>query len=288
MESVTRRKPEWLKVKLPKGVLPCSVQTSLGQHKLNTICVSGRCPNQAECWGNGTATFMIGGSICTRSCKFCNVTTGRPKPLDENEPENVAKSIEELGIKHAVITSVDRDDLPDGGAAHWVATVAAIKRRTPHVTMELLIPDFRGDLSLVDLIIKMEPDVISHNLETVRRLSDSVRCTAKYQTSLKVLEHIANSGIVAKSGIMLGLGETKEEILHTMDDLLSVGCEVMTIGQYLQPDLNNIPVVEYITPECFNEYYRVARRKGFREVASAPLVRSSYMAHNHIRKSAHL
>lgn len=288
MDKPTRRKPEWLKVRLPKGVMPCSVQHALNKNRLHTICVSGRCPNQAECWSCGTATFMIGGNICTRSCKFCNVPTGRPLPLDPSEPEGVAHSIEELAIRHAVITSVDRDDLRDGGAAHWVEVVRAIRRRTPQVTMELLIPDFKGELQLVDQIIAESPEVISHNLETVRRLSNSVRCTAKYDTSLRVLERIAQSGIVAKSGIMLGLGETHEEILETMDDLLAVGCEVMTIGQYLQPDLKNLPVEAYIHPDQFAEYGRIARSKGFREVASAPLVRSSYQAHNHLRKNVNL
>lgn len=280
----SRRKPEWLKIKIPKGQTSFHVRSIIHSNHLNTICTSGRCPNQAECWSCGTATFMIGGNICTRNCRFCNVTKGKPLPLDSNEPQNVAASIAGLKLKHAVITSVDRDDLPDYGASHWVKVITAIKEQSPMTTMEVLIPDFQGNLDLVDRIIEAEPDVISHNLETVRSLSDQIRCKATYETSLAVIKRIADSGIVAKSGIMLGLGELPEEIIQTMDDLRSVGCEVMTIGQYLQPAEKNIEVKEYIHPDQFDEYRQIALNKGFRHVESAPLVRSSYHAERHVRK----
>lgn len=280
----SRRKPEWLKIKIPKGQTSFHVRSIIHSNHLNTICTSGRCPNQAGCWSCGTATFMIGGNICTRNCRFCNVTTGKPLPLDSNEPQNVAASIAGLKLKHAVITSVDRDDLPDYGASHWVKVITAIKEQSPMTTMEVLIPDFQGNLDLVDRIIEAEPDVISHNLETVRSLSDQIRCKATYETSLAVIKRIADSGIVAKSGIMLGLGELPEEIIQTMDDLRSVGCEVMTIGQYLQPAEKNIEVKEYIHPDQFEEYRQIALNKGFRHVESAPLVRSSYHAERHVRK----
>lgn len=280
----SRRKPEWLKIKIPKGQTSFHVRSIIHSNHLNTICTSGRCPNQAECWSCGTATFMIGGNICTRNCRFCNVTTGKPLPLDSNEPQNVAASIAGLKLKHAVITSVDRDDLPDYGASHWVKVITAIKEQSPMTTMEVLIPDFQGNLDLVDRIIEAEPDVISHNLETVRSLSDQIRCKATYETSLAVIKRIADSGIVAKSGIMLGLGELPEEIIQTMDDLRSVGCEVMTIGQYLQPAEKNIEVKEYIHPDQFEGYRQIALNKGFRHVESAPLVRSSYHAERHVRK----
>lgn len=280
---ISRRKPEWLKIKLPKGALATEVMHNISDNNLHTICTSGRCPNQGECWSCGTATFMIAGNICTRSCKFCNVTTGKPMPLDIDEPKNVANAVKNLNIKHVVLTSVDRDDLPDYGAAHWVNVIKTIKEMNPTVTMEVLIPDFNGKTELVDLIIEAKPEVISHNMETVRSLSDSVRSKAKYDTSLSVIKHIASSGVIAKSGIMLGLGETKEEILQTMDDLRSVGCSVMTIGQYLQPSKENIEVKEYIHPDTFNEYKEIGLSKGFKHVESSPLVRSSYRAEKHIK-----
>ncbi|MGL4779833.1 MAG: lipoyl synthase [Bacteroidales bacterium] len=280
----SRRKPEWLKIRIPKGHTSFHVRSIIHSNHLNTICTSGRCPNQAECWSCGTATFMIGGNICTRNCRFCNVTTGKPLPLDSQEPQNVATSIAELQLKHAVITSVDRDDLPDYGVSHWVQVIKAVRQQSPSTTMEVLIPDFQGDLQLIDQIIEASPDVISHNLETVRSLSDTIRCKATYDTSLEVIKHIAQSGIVSKSGIMLGLGETREEILQTMDDLLAVGCEVMTIGQYLQPAEKNIEVKEYIHPDQFEEYQQIGIGKGFRHIESAPLVRSSYHAERHVRK----
>lgn len=250
---------------------------------MHTICTSGMCPNQGECWGAGTATFMIGGDVCTRSCKFCNVATGRPAPLDPREPENIANSVKLLELKHAVITSVDRDDLEDLGAGHWVRVIEAVKRENPNTTMEVLIPDFQGRRELVQQVIDVRPEVISHNLETVRRLSDSVRSRAKYDISLEVIRQVSESGIVSKSGIMLGLGETREEILQTMDDLRAAGCKVMTIGQYLQPTSANLEVKEYVTPEIFEEYGRIGLEKGFRHVESGPLVRSSYHAEKHVK-----
>ncbi len=277
-----RRKPEWLKIQLPMGQLSVEVMNTIRNNQLNTICTSGRCPNQGECWGCGTATFMIGGNICTRSCRFCNVTTGHPAPLDPAEPDHVAESVKALKLKHVVITSVDRDDVEDLGASHWVKVIESVKRENPNTTMEVLIPDFQGRPELVAQVIAAKPEVISHNLETVRRLSDSVRSRAKYDTSLQVLKQIADSGIVAKSGIMLGLGETREEILETMDDLRAIGCRVMTIGQYLQPTAKNIEVKEYIRPEVFEEYKTIGLEKGFSFVESGPLVRSSYHAERHV------
>ena len=248
-----RRKPDWLKIKLPKGFKTSQVVGLLNEKHLHTICSSGMCPNRAECWGSGTATFMIGGNICTRNCKFCNVPTGKPLPLDPKEIEEIVDSIKQLNLKHIVITSVDRDDLADLGAAHWALMIRRLKQECPGVTMEVLIPDFQGKLELVDMVIAERPDVISHNLETVRRLTPEVRTFATYENSLKVIRHIASKGIRSKSGIMLGLGETRDEILETMDDLLSAGCEVMTIGQYLQPTKNNYPLQEYVHPDTFAE-----------------------------------
>ncbi|MCM1168441.1 MAG: lipoyl synthase [Bacteroides sp.] len=280
----SRRKPDWLKIKLPMGELSRKVQDTINSNNLHTICTSGRCPNQGECWGCGTATFMIGGDICTRGCRFCNVTTGKPLPLDPEEPQHIADSISLLQLKHAVITSVDRDDLPDLGANHWAQVIRAVKQKNPQVSMEVLIPDFQSRTELIDLVIAQKPEVISHNMETVRRLTPSIRSKATYDGSLQVIGHIAKSGITAKSGIMLGLGETRGEILQVMDDLLSVGCSVMTIGQYLQPTAQNVEVQEYVTPETFAEYARIGKEKGFRCVESGPLVRSSYHAERHVCK----
>lgn len=277
-----RRKPEWLKIKLPRGFKTSQVVGLLNDKHLHTICSSGMCPNRGECWGRGTATFMIGGNICTRNCRFCNVTSGRPLPLEEREIEEIVESVKKLGLKHVVITSVDRDDLPDLGAGHWARMIRRLKEECPGVTMEVLIPDFKGRLDLVDMVIAERPDVISHNMETVRRLTPEVRTFATYDTSLSVIGHIAKSGIRSKSGIMLGLGETEAEILQTMDDLLAVGCEVMTVGQYLQPTKENYPLQAYITPEKFAEYGEIGRRKGFRHIESAPMVRSSYHAEKHV------
>ncbi len=277
-----RRKPDWLKIKLPKGFKTSQVVGLLNEKHLHTICSSGMCPNRAECWGSGTATFMIGGNICTRNCKFCNVPTGKPLPLDPKEIEEIVDSIKQLNLKHIVITSVDRDDLADLGAAHWALMIRRLKQECPGVTMEVLIPDFQGKLELVDMVIAERPDVISHNLETVRRLTPEVRIFATYENSLKVIRHIASKGIRSKSGIMLGLGETRDEILETMDDLLSAGCEVMTIGQYLQPTKNNYPLQEYVHPDTFAEYGRIGKEKGFRHIESSPMVRSSYHAERHV------
>lgn len=279
-----RRKPDWLKIKLPMGKLSVEVLNTVRGNELHTICTSGKCPNQGECWGCGTATFMIGGDVCTRACKFCNVKTGNPAPLNPEEPQNTAKSVKLLGLKHAVITSVDRDDMEDLGAAHWVKVIQAVKNLNPDTTMEVLIPDFQGRSELVRMVIEAAPEVISHNLETVLRLSDSVRSRAKYDLSLQVIRQVSEAGIVSKSGIMLGLGETREEVLQTMDDLRSVGCHVMTIGQYLQPTVRNIEVKEYIRPEVFEEYKTIGLSKGFTHVESGPLVRSSYHAERHVRK----
>lgn len=279
----SRRKPDWLKIKLPMGELSVEVMQAIRDHTLNTICTSGRCPNQGECWGCGTATFMIGGEICTRACKFCNVKTGHPQALDPREPEHLAQTVRLLKLKHAVITSVDRDDVEDLGAGHWVQVIQAVRRENPAVTLEVLIPDFQGKRILIQQVIDTRPEVISHNLETVRRLSPHVRSRATYETSLQVVKQVSEAGIVAKSGIMLGLGEKREEILETMDDLRSVGCQVMTIGQYLQPTAKNLEVQEYIRPEVFEEYKTIGLAKGFTHVESAPLVRSSYHAERHCK-----
>lgn len=277
-----RRKPDWLKIKLPKGFKTSQVVGLLNKHGLNTICSSGMCPNRGECWGRGTATFMIGGNVCTRNCRFCNVTTGKPGPLDRKEIEDICESVKNLNLKHIVITSVDRDDLPDYGASHWVSLIEKLKTECPGTTMEVLIPDFHGRTDLLDMIIEKKPEVISHNLETVRRLTPEVRCFATYEMSLKVIEHIAKSGIRSKSGIMLGLGETQEEVFQTMDDLRNVGCEVITIGQYLQPSKDHYPLQDYITPEKFKFYEEEGKKRGFRHIESAPMVRSSYHAEKHV------
>lgn len=282
MKNFYHRKPDWLKIKLPHGVKSAQVCGNLNGRGLHSICESGLCPNRGECWSNGTATFMIGGDVCTRNCKFCNVTTGRPRPLDEKEIDSIVKAVQDLKLRHVVLTSVDRDDLPDYGAAHWAATIRRIKEECPGVTMEALVPDFNGRLDLLDLVIAERPEVISHNMETVRRLTPDVRCHATYDCSLNVIQHIAASGITAKSGIMLGLGETPEEILETMDDLRAVGCNVMTIGQYLQPTEHHYQVREYIHPDVFEEYRKLGLEKGFKHVESAPLVRSSYHAERHV------
>jgi len=276
------RKPEWLKTKLPEGKQYVQVRDIVRGHKLHTICESGHCPNIADCWGRGTATFMILGEICTRSCKFCNVKTGKPLPVDQEEPLRIAESVHKMNIKHCVITSVDRDDLKDGGAGIWAQTIREIQRLNPETTIETLIPDFNGREDLINQIIVAAPEVISHNLETVRRLAPQVRSRAKYDISLRVIRHISKSGLVSKSGIMLGLGETEEEIYETMDDLISAGCKVFTIGQYMQPTRTHLEVSEYIKPEVFEKYKRKGLEKGFRVVESSPLVRSSYKAEKHI------
>jgi len=273
-----KQKPDWLKIKLPSGDNYRKVKGIVNEHHLNTICTSGKCPNMGECWNNGTATFMILGEICTRACKFCATMTGKPVAPDPNEPNNVAESIKLMQLQHAVITSVDRDDLDDLGAQHWANTITTLKEKCPEVTMEVLIPDFQGKEELIQIVIDAKPNVISHNLETVRRLTKQTRSRADYDTSLKVLKQIADSSCVAKSGIMVGLGETDEEVYELMDDLRAVGCEMITIGQYLQPSAKHLEIVDYITPKTFLEYRKAGLEKGFRIVESAPLVRSSYHA----------
>lgn len=285
MEQVKKRrvaKPDWLKIQLPNTSDYQWMNKTIRDHKLHTICTSGKCPNAAECWSAGTATFMILGDICTRACKFCNVKTGKPEAVDFKEPLRIARSIKIMQLRHAVITSVDRDDLPDGGAGVWVETILKVKELNPAITMEVLIPDFQGTTSLVQQVIDAQPEVISHNVETVRRLTPQIRSRAKYDVSLDVLRYIAQAGVVAKSGLMLGLGEQPEEVLETMDDLAAVGVSVLTIGQYLQPSNQHLPVQEYVTPEQFKFYEEEGLKRGFKYVESGPLVRSSYHAEKHI------
>lgn len=276
------KKPEWLKIRLRGNEHFAETKRIVESHCLHTICTSGKCPNMGECWSRGTATFMIAGEICTRSCRFCNTLIGKPLPLDPREPGRVAESVRLMQLKHAVVTSVDRDDLPDLGAGHWAATIREIKAVNPGTSLEVLIPDFQGRLDLVDLVIDAHPEIISHNMETVRRISPTVRSAAKYETSLAVLRHIAERGVTAKTGIMVGLGETEEEVWELMDDVLNQGVRILTIGQYLQPSRKNIPVSEYIHPDQFAAYREKALEKGFRHVESAPLVRSSYHAEKHV------
>lgn len=276
------KKPNWLRVKLPIGENYKKVRKLVDDNNLHTICQSGNCPNMGECWGAGTATFMIMGNTCTRSCGFCAVSTGKPSALDEWEPVKVAKSIKTMEVKHAVITSVDRDDLPDGGADHWVKTIEAVRRISPGTTMETLIGDFMGDWDALQKVITAAPEVVSHNIETVRRLTKEVRIQAKYDRSLELLLRLKQGGMRTKSGFMLGLGETEEEILETIDDLASVKVDIVTIGQYLQPTPNHLSIAEFITPEKFEEYRQYALSKGFKHVESSPLVRSSYHAEKHI------
>lgn len=276
------RKPKWLRVKLPTGETFRNVRKIVDEHELHTICESGSCPNMGECWGAGTATFMILGNICTRSCGFCAVQTGRPEAVDEFEPGRVARSIRLMGVKHAVITSVDRDDLKDGGANIWAQTVRAVRAQSPGTTMETLIPDFAGIWENLKIVTDVAPEIVSHNLETVRRLTKSVRIQAKYDRSLEALFRIKKAGMRTKSGVMLGLGETHEEVIETLQDLRSVGVDIVTLGQYLQPTPKHLPVAEFVTPERFDEYKRIGIEMGFRYVESGPLVRSSYHAEKHI------
>ncbi|MDP4833371.1 MAG: lipoyl synthase [Schleiferiaceae bacterium] len=277
------RKPNWLRVKLPTGTNYRAVRNVVDQYKLHTICESGRCPNMGECWGEGTATFMILGNICTRSCGFCNVATGRPLPVDWDEPDRVARSIQRMKIKHAVLTSVDRDDLADGGSIIWAETVAAVRRLSPGTTMETLIPDFRGITDQIDRIVEAAPEVVSHNMETVRRLTRQVRIQAQYDRSLEVLRYLKANGVNrTKTGIMLGLGETEDELYQTLDEVRSVGVDVVTLGQYLQPSARHLPVQRFVEPEEFERLGAYARTLGFRHVESSPLVRSSYHAERHV------
>ena len=276
------KKPDWLRVKLPIGKEYLEVRKLVDTHKLHTICESGNCPNMGECWGAGTATFMILGNICTRSCGFCAVATGRPLPVDLEEPARVAESVRLMKVKHCVITSVDRDELKDGGSIIWAETVNKIREVSPGTTMETLIPDFQGKWENLQRIIDVVPEIVSHNLETVQRLTKQVRIQAKYDRSLEVLKRLKEAGIKTKSGIMLGLGETEDEIFETMDDLVAVGLDILTMGQYLQPTTKHLAVQKFVRPEDFARYKDIALAKGFRYVESGPLVRSSYHAEKHI------
>lgn len=276
------RLPRWMKMKMPSGEDYSRVKNLVARHGLHTICSSGNCPNIGECWNRGTATFMILGDICTRSCKFCGVKSGRPLPADRAEPGRVAESVRLMGLRHCVITSVDRDDLEDQGAGIWADTIREVKRLNPETRVEVLIPDFRGDAALIAQVVAAGPDVVSHNLETVERLTPLIRSVARYRRSLEVIAIIAASGKVPKSGIMLGLGETRDEVLQTMDDLLEAGCRVLTIGQYLAPTRDHLPVAEYFPPEVFEELRMTGLARGFSFVESSPLVRSSYHAEDHV------
>lgn len=283
MEETTRiKKPKWLRVKLPTGENYRKVRGLVDEHKLHTICESGSCPNMGECWGEGTATFMILGNVCTRSCGFCGVQTGKPEPVDMFEPGRVANSVKIMGVKHAVITSVDRDDLKDGGSEIWAQTVRAIRQQSPGTTLETLIPDFAGYWDNLQVIIDVAPEIVSHNLETVRRLTKQVRIQAKYDRSLEVLFRLKKGGMRTKSGVMLGLGETEQEVIETMQDLRAVNVDILTLGQYLQPTPKHLPVAEFIEPEQFAFYQKLGLEMGFRFVESGPLVRSSYHAEKHL------
>ncbi len=278
-----QKKPEWIRVKLPTGKKYTELRGLVDKYKLNTICTSGSCPNMGECWAEGTATFMILGNICTRSCGFCGVQTGRPSAVDWAEPEKVANSIKIMKIKHAVLTSVDRDDLKDMGSIIWAETVNAVRRISPGTTLETLIPDFQGNTRNIDRIIEVAPEVVSHNIETVRRLTRKVRVQAKYDTSIEVLRYLKDQGVNrTKSGIMLGLGETEDEVKDALHDLREAQVDVVTIGQYLQPSKKHLPVKQFITPDVFKKLEVFALDLGFRHVESGPLVRSSYKAHKHI------
>src|SRR5450759_1834603 len=278
-----RHLPGWLKMQRASGESYSMVKHIVAENHLNTICTSGNCPNIGECWNRGTATFMILGDICTRACKFCATKTGRPLPPDPHEPDRLAESIKVMQLKHCVITSVDRDDLPDGGASVWAATIKKIKEVNPDITMETLIPDFDGNNEFIQMIIDAGPDVISHNVETVKRLTPVIRTKAKYERSLDVINYISGKGKTAKSGFMLGLGEKEDEIIQTISDLYDSGCKILTIGQYLRPGSAYMDVEEFITPEKFEEYRIIALRLGFSFVESSPLVRSSFHAENHIK-----
>ncbi|MBR8713499.1 lipoyl synthase [Porphyromonas levii] len=286
------RKPAWLKISIASTDNYAGTSETIKEAALHTICSSGRCPNQAECWSRGTATFMIGGNECTRSCRFCGTPSCKnPAPLDPDEPRRVAESVRRMGLKYAVITSVDRDDLPDGGAAHWAETVREIRRLSPNTTIEVLIPDFQGDLTALDAVLESKPDVVGHNMETVKRLTPTVRHRATYDTSLKVLKHIADSGFITKTGIMVGLGETPEEVEELLRDCYSVEVSSLTIGQYLRPSKQNIAVEEYVHPDQFRRYKEIGEALGLSHVESGPLVRSSYKADQQFevaKKSIHL
>lgn len=278
-----RRLPHWMKMKMPKGENYSRVKNIVSRNHLHTICSSGNCPNIGDCWSRGTATFMILGDICTRSCKFCGVKTGRPLAPDCDEPDRVAESVRMMKLKHCVLTSVDRDDLDDGGAEIWSLTIERIKLLNNGITIEALIPDFKGNKKSLQQIVDAGPEIISHNLETVERLTPAIRSVAKYSRSLDVLKYLADSGARVKSGIMVGLGEKEEEIYQTMQSVLQTGCRIFTIGQYLQPSLNHMPVAAYVPPAAFEKYKTVGLNMGFEIVESSPLVRSSYNAENHVK-----
>lgn len=276
------KKPEWIRSRFRSDLKFTNTNNIIENNDLHTICTSGRCPNKSECWSKGTATFMILGEICTRSCKFCNTLTGKPLPPNIDEPQKIAAAVSAMNLRHAVITSVDRDDLADKGAKHWATTIRTVKYVNPQTTIEVLIPDFDGNKPLIQKIIDEKPNIITHNLETVKRLTPLVRSRAKYETSLNVLHYLAENQVKTKTGIMLGLGETQTEVFELMDDALAAGVQILTVGQYLQPSRRNLPVIEYITPEKFNEYHETGLQKGFKIVESAPFVRSSYCAEKHI------
>jgi lipoic acid synthetase len=280
--KTTVSKPEWLKIKLPSGKMYASVKDIVNSNKLHTICQSGNCPNMGECWGAGTATFMILGDICTRSCQFCAVKTGKPNAVDLQEPDKIADSVVLMKLKHCVLTSVDRDDLKDGGSTIWAETVNKIRDKSPHTTIETLIPDFQGKEDQLNRIIEVAPEVVSHNLETVERLTKEVRIQAKYERSLDVLKYLKQKGMRTKSGIMVGLGESNQEIIKTMQDLRSVNCDILTIGQYLQPTHKHLKVERFVTPDEFNFFKKEGLKMGFKVVESGPLVRSSYHAEKHL------
>jgi lipoic acid synthetase len=279
-----RVKPNWLKTQIPGDGKYAEMLKLVKENKLHTICESGKCPNIGECWGVGTATFMIGGNTCTRSCQFCNVATGKGDVLDSLEPFKIAQSINIMGIKHAVITSVDRDDLPDGGSTHWAKTVQAIREFNPETTLETLIPDFQGKTEQLDRIIDVHPEIVSHNIETVERLTREVRVQARYERSLFVLEYLKIKGMKTKSGIMCGMGETEDEVIETLQDLRNVGVEIITLGQYMQPTPRHLAVAEYIHPDQFAKYKEIGLEMGFEYIESGPLVRSSYHAEQHLKK----
>ena len=282
--SGKRRLPLWLKMERASGENYTLVMRLVEDNHLHTICTSGNCPNIGECWNTGTATLMILGDICTRSCRFCGTKSGKPLPPDLGEPDRVAQAVKTMRLKHCVITSVDRDDLTDGGAGHWADTIRRIKEVNPGVTIETLVPDFKGNTGDIDKVINAGPEVISHNIETVRRLTPLIRSVAKYEVSLSVLSHIASRGVRAKSGLMLGLGETHKEVIEALNDLYATGCRIVTIGQYLAPSLAHIPVIEYFEPDKFEEYRRLGLEIGFEFVESSPLVRSSYHAERHVNR----
>jgi lipoic acid synthetase len=282
VNPMQRKKPDWLRVKLPIGENYKHVRQLVDQHKLHTICESGNCPNMGECWGAGTATFMILGNVCTRSCGFCSVATGRPEAVDWDEPQRVAEAILLMKVKHAVITSVDRDELPDGGSIIWQNTIKAVKSLSPSTTLETLIPDFKGKKADIDRIIEAAPEVVSHNIETVERLTRQVRVQAKYWRSMEVIRTLKEGGMRTKSGIMLGLGEAKEEVVQTLRDLKDNGCDVVTIGQYLQPTKKHLPVIRFVHPDEFASYRDIGYQLGLDYVESGPLVRSSYHSEKHV------